>query len=82
MQHKLHFASLRRWGQDKMAVILQKTFSSAFFKQNLWISNEISLKDVLSGRIVNISVLEQIKAWCKAGDNLFSDTGMTHLTDT
>ena len=41
--------ALTHWDRDKMAAIIQTTFSIGFFNENIWISIKISLK----GQIAN-----------------------------
>ena len=56
------------WGRDEIDVILQKTFSNAFFLNEIvWISIEISLKFVSNGVFNNIPALVQIMAWHHPG---------------
>ena len=59
-----------------MATILQTTFSSVFFNENVWISIKISLKFVPKGPIKNIPALVQIMAWRRPGDKLLSEPMM------
>ena len=76
--------------RDKMAALLQTTFSNAFFPyffhENVWISINISLKFVPEGTINNIPALVQILAWCLPGDKPVSKlmvvSLLTHICAT
>ena len=62
-------SKLTHWDHDKMATIVQTTFSNAFhWMKNVWTSINISLKFVPKGLINNIPALVQIMAWRRPGD--------------
>ena len=67
---------LTHWGWDKMAAVLQTTFSNAF---NIWVSIKVSLKFVPKGPINNTPALVQIMAWCRPGDKPLSEPMMNIL---
>ena len=71
--------TLTHWGPDKMAANILTTFSNAFFKENVWISIDISLKCVCEGQINNIPALVQIMAWRRPGDKPLSEPMMIDL---
>ena len=58
-------------------------FKCIFLKENVQISNKISLMFVPKGPINNIPALFQIMAWCRPGDKPLSETMMisqlTHI---
>ena len=54
-------------------------FKCIFLKENIWISNKISLKFVPKVRINNIPVLGQIMAWRRSGDKPLSEPMMVDL---
>ena len=67
---------------DQMAHILAHDISKRIFlNENIWISNEISLKYVPWGIIDNISELVQIMAWRRSGDKPLSEPMLTQFTD-
>ena len=67
---------LTHWGQDKIVVILQKTF----VKENAWISLKISLKFVSKVPPVNdIPALVQIMAWQWPGNKPLPEPMMVSL---
>ena len=71
---------LAHWGRDKMAAILQTTFSNAYFlNENVCISLKISLKLVHEVRVNIISILVQIMAWRRSGDKPLSEPIMVNL---
>ena len=49
-------------------------FNCIILNENVWISNDISLKFVPKGQIYNIPALVQIMAWRRPGDKPLSDT--------
>ena len=51
-------------------------FKCIFLNENVWISNEISLKFVPKGSINNYPALFQIMAWRRPGDKPFSEPMM------
>ena len=59
---------------DKMAVILQMTFSNAFLRMK--VSIKISLKFVTKGPVDNIPAFIQIMAWQQPGDKPSSEPMM------
>ena len=65
--------------QWKMAAIFQTTFSNAFFNENVWTSNKISLKFVSEVSINNIPAMIQIMAWCRLGNKPLPDPMMISL---
>ena len=70
---------LTHWGQDKMDVILQTTFSRAFSEMNVWIPIKISLKFVPKGTINNIPALVYIMAWHRSGDKPLSEPMVVNI---
>ena len=54
-------------------------FNCIFLNENVWISNDISLKFVPKCQINNITVLVQIMAWRRPGKKLLSETMMVSL---
>ena len=64
---------LTHWSRDKMAAILQTTFSKAFTWIRMWIPMKFSMKFAIRGLINNISVLVQIMAWRRQGDKPLSE---------
>ena len=67
-------------GRDKMAAILQTTFSDAFlWNKNVYTWIKISLKFVPKGPINNIPTLVQIMAWRRPGDKPLSEPMMVSL---
>ena len=68
------------WGRDKIATILQLTFSNACsWMKNVWISIMISLQFVPFGPIDDIPTLVQIIAWRQPGDKPLSEPIMFRL---
>ena len=67
--------SLTHWGRDKMATILQTTFSNAFS----WILLNISLKFVPKVWNKNITTLVQIMSWCWPGTKPLFEPVMVSL---
>ena len=69
--------ALTHWDQNKMAAVLQTTFSNAFsWKKMCEFFIKISLKFVPKGLIDNIPSLVQIMAWCRPGDKPLSEPMM------
>ena len=67
---------------DKMADILaDNIFKRIFLKENIWISNKISLKYVPWGLIDNMAALFQIMAWHCSGDKPLSEPMLTQFAD-
>ena len=54
-------------------------FKCIFLNENIWISNEISLKFVPKGPVDNIPSLFQIMAWRRPGDKPLSEPMMVRL---
>ena len=54
-------------------------FKCIFLNENIWISIDISLKNVLKGQISNIPALVQIMAWCLLGARPLSEPMMIRL---
>ena len=80
IRHGLYRIFLTHWGRDKMAAIIQTTFSSAFS----WIKMyEFRLRFhwifVPKGSINNIPSLVQIMAWRRPGDKPLSEPMMVSL---
>ena len=69
-----------------MVAVFQRTFSNAFFNENIWISITISLKFVPEGPINNIQSLVQIMTWHWSGDqpllNQWWPSLLTHICIT
>ena len=66
---------------DKMAAFSQTTCSNAFFNENIYISNKISLNYIPWGPIDNILALVQIIAWRRPGDKTLSEPMLTQFPD-
>ena len=68
---------------DKMATILQTTFSKIFscMKSSIFLT-KISLKFVPMGQIDNDPALVKIMAWRRIGDKPLSEAMLTQFTDT
>ena len=80
MPYMIATTILTHWGRDKMADILQTTFSNAFFlNENVWILPKISLECVPKVRINTIAALAQIIAWRRPGNKQFSETMVISL---
>ena len=77
LHHNWNFNSnniLTHWGCNKIAAILQTTFSKCtFLKENVLISIKISLKLIPKGPINNILALAQIMAWHRPDDKPLSE---------
>ena len=56
-------------------------FKCIFLNENIWISNEISLKYIPRGLIDNMSALVQIMAWHHPGDKPLSEPMLTQFPD-
>ena len=56
-------------------------FNCIFLNENIWISNEISLRYVPWGLINNMPVLVPIMAWRRPGDKPLSEPMLTQFTD-
>ena len=68
------------WGRDKMAAILQTTFSNPIFLNgNVWISNKFSLNVVPTVTVNNIPSLFKIMAWRLVGAKPLSETMLVRL---
>ena len=71
-----------------MAAISQKTFSSAFMNENVWITIKISLKCVPKGSIKKYSIIRSDNGLAPTrrqdiiwnNDDYFRDTYMNHST--
>ena len=73
---------LTHWGQDKMAAILQTTFSNAFFLMETFeFQIQFLFKRFPYGQIDKMSALVQMVAWSRTGDKALSDPMMTQFTD-
>ena len=62
----------KHWGQDKMAIIFQTTFS-IFVNENASISIINFIEFVPGGPISNIRALVRIMAWRRTGDKPLSE---------
>ena len=77
--------ALTHWGREKMDVISQTTFPSAFYwmcillNEHVWITIKNSLKFVPEGPINNIPALVQIMAWRRPGDKPLSEPMLVSL---
>ena len=69
------------WSPDKMAVILQTTFSNIFLNEIIWISIKMSLHFAPKRPINTTSPLVQIMAWCRVGDKPLFESMLTRFTD-
>ena len=70
-----------RWGRIKVADILQRTYSYAFYGMGnlvFWFKFHLS---VLTFATDNKSALIPVMSWCRAGAKPFSDPMMTWCTD-
>ena len=61
--------------------IADDIFNCIFFNEDVWISNEISLKFVPIGLIDNKSALVQVMAWRWTGDKPLTEAMLTQFTD-
>ena len=62
-----------QWGRDKIAAILQMTFSNSLYWKKIVLFIQISLKIVSKGPIYNKPALVQIMAWRWVGNKPLSD---------
>ena len=67
--------ALSHWGQEKMTAT-DNIFKCIFLNENVWISNNFSLKFVFEGLINNIPALVQTMAWCRPGNKPLSEPMM------
>ena len=57
-------------------------FKCIFLNENVWISIEISLKNVTYGPVnINITALVQIMAWVRPGDKPLSESMIAYFID-
>ena len=70
------YATLTHWGRDEMNNISQTTFSNVFSSMKMF---EFRLKFHWKSPINNIPALVQIMAWCRSGDEPFSEPMMVSL---
>ena len=74
--------TLTHWGRDKMAAILQMTFSNSFScKKNVCILIQMSLKFVPKSLINNNTTLFKIMVWRLSGDKPLSGPKIAKFID-
>ena len=72
----ISLAPITRWGWDKTTDMLPKTFSNAFFNEQVCILiRSRVLKFVSNGPVDNKSVLVQVMVWCRTSNKPLTSDG-------